>query len=424
MAEAATTSTKLELAEDTVVSIRDLHVEFPTVIGRVRALNGVSYDVPRGKVLGIVGESGCGKSVTARAIMQIIEKPGKITGGEILFRPGRVERTAGKRARGTGTEAPANGNGDAKLVDQHDIREDIPELARSGIIDLTTLDPHGPQMRAIRGQEIAMIFQEPMTSLNPVYTVGDQIREAILLHQTKDKDEADRRAVDMLRRVGMPNPPRVAKSYPHQLSGGMRQRAMIAMALSCIPTLLIADEPTTALDVTTEAQILELMRELQAEFGMSIMFITHSMGVVAQLCDEVVVMYLGRVVERASVDDLFYNPKHPYTISLLRSIPRIGVSRHQPLEVIKGSVPDPYSTVTGCPFHPRCPSVMPGLCDTVMPLETAVEGTGHTARCHLYPGSTPADVSSAATAEAAPVAVDGSKDGSADGSADVERGDS
>ncbi len=420
MAEAAATSTKLELATDKVVSIKDLHVEFPTVIGRVRALNGVSYDVPRGKVLGIVGESGCGKSVTARAIMQIIEKPGRITGGEILFRPGRVERTGGKRARGAGTEAPS-GNGDAKLVDQHDIGEDIPELAQGGVIDLTTLDPHSPQMRAIRGQEIAMIFQEPMTSLNPVYTVGDQIREAILLHQTKDKDEADRRAVDMLRRVGMPNPPRVAKSYPHQLSGGMRQRAMIAMALSCIPTLLIADEPTTALDVTTEAQILELMRELQSEFGMSIMFITHSMGVVAQLCDEVVVMYLGRVVERASVDDLFYNPKHPYTISLLRSIPRIGVSRHQPLEVIKGSVPDPYSTVSGCPFHPRCPSFMPGLCDKVMPLETVVEGTGHTARCHLYPGSTPADVSSAATPEAAPpVTADGAKDGSAD----VERGDS
>jgi oligopeptide/dipeptide ABC transporter ATP-binding protein len=433
MAEAATTTTspRLELAKDKVVSIRDLHVEFPTVLGRVRALNGVSYDVTRGKVLGIVGESGCGKSVTARAVMQIIEKPGRITRGEILFRPGRLERvTGGRRSRG-GTAIPgaSTGNGDAPLVDQHDIGEDIPELAHGGLIDITTLPPQSPQMRAIRGQEIAMIFQEPMTSLNPVYTVGDQIREAILLHQTKDKDEAHRRAVEMLRRVGMPNPDRVAKSYPHQLSGGMRQRAMIAMALSCIPTLLIADEPTTALDVTTEAQILELMRELQTEFGMSIMFITHSMGVVAQLCDEVVVMYLGRVVERATVDDLFYNPKHPYTISLLRSIPRIGVSRHAPLEVIKGSVPDPYSTVTGCPFHPRCPSFMPGLCDKVVPLETTIEGSpGHTARCHLYPGSTPADVSSAATPESAPVEASSgtvpAQDGGAADEAGVERGDS
>jgi peptide/nickel transport system ATP-binding protein len=191
----------------------------------------------------------------------------------------------------------------------------------------------------------------------------------------------------------MPNPERIARSYPHQLSGGMRQRAMIAMALSCTPQLLIADEPTTALDVTTEAQILDLMRDLQSEFGTSIMFITHNMGVVAQMCDEVAVMYLGRIVESATVDDIFYDPKHPYTISLLRSIPRLGQKRGEKLEVIKGGVPDPYSTVTGCPFHPRCPSFMPGLCDTVLPIETTIEGTpGHTVRCHLYPGSTPADV--------------------------------
>ena len=245
-----------------------------------------------------------------------------------------------------------------------------------------------------------MIFQEPMTSLNPVYTVGNQIQEAVLLHQTSDRAEAEKRAVDILRRVGMPNPDRIARSYPHQLSGGMRQRAMIAMALSCTPTLLIADEPTTALDVTTEAQILELMRELQGDFEMSIMFITHSMGVVAQLCDEVIVMYLGRVVERAPVDDLFHDPKHPYTVSLLRSIPRIGTSRGTPLEVIKGTVPDPYSTVTGCPFHPRCPSAMKGVCDTVLPQEAPIEGKpDHSVRCHLYPGSTPAEVASASTAE-------------------------
>jgi peptide/nickel transport system ATP-binding protein len=337
---------------DAVVSVQNLHVEFKTPLGKVNALNGVNFDVPQGKVLGIVGESGCGKSVTARAILQIVEKAGTISKGRILFR------------------------------------------SRPEVVDLTSLDPQGREMRSIRGKEISMIFQEPMTSLNPVYTIGDQIEEAVRLHQTRDKDEARLRAVEVLRRVGMPNPEQVARTYPHLLSGGMRQRAMIAMALSCTPTLLIADEPTTALDVTTEAQILQLMRDLQAESGMSIMFITHSMGVVAQLCDDVVVMYLGRVVERAPVDDLFYNPKHPYTISLLRSIPRIGVGRGQPLETMKGGVPDPYSTVPGCPFHPRCPSAMKGLCDTVVPIEAPVEGgvDGHGVRCHLYPGCTPLDV--------------------------------
>jgi oligopeptide/dipeptide ABC transporter ATP-binding protein len=400
MSEATISNPSTKMAADAVVSVRDLQVEFPTQIGVVRALNGVTFDVPRGRVLGIVGESGSGKSVTARAILRIIERPGRIVNGDILFRPG-VEKKGGGRAtrrnRGrTGavkeTEA-GTASGDDTAAGQ------APAENSRGVVDLTALDPTGDRIRAIRGQEISMIFQEPMTSLNPVYTVGDQIAEAILLHQTPDRNEANKRAVDMLRRVGMPNPERIAKSYPHQLSGGMRQRAMIAMALSCTPTLLIADEPTTALDVTTEAQILELMRELQDEYGMSIMFITHSMGVVAQLCDEVVVMYLGRVVERAPVDDIFHDPKHPYTVSLLRSIPRIGVNRGTPLEVIKGSVPDPYSTVPGCPFHPRCPSAMKGLCDTVLPIEAPVEGKpDHNVRCHLYPGSTPAEASSASAA--------------------------
>jgi oligopeptide/dipeptide ABC transporter ATP-binding protein len=385
MSEATISNPTAAMSTDAVVSVRDLHVEFPTQLGVVRALNGVSFDVPRGRVLGVVGESGSGKSVTARAILQIIERPGRITGGDILFRPGAAKEGKGRAARrNRGRAAGANGEAGNE-------RE---------VVELTALDPRGDQIRAIRGQEISMIFQEPMTSLNPVYTVGDQISEAILLHQTPDRTEANKRAVEMLRRVGMPNPERIAKSYPHQLSGGMRQRAMIAMALSCTPTMLIADEPTTALDVTTEAQILELMRQLQDEFGMSIMFITHSMGVVAQLCDEVVVMYLGRIVERAPVEDIFYNPKHPYTVSLLRSIPRIGVNRGVPLEVIKGSVPDPYSTVPGCPFHPRCPSAMKGLCDTVVPQETAVDGrTDHGVRCHLYPGSTPAETASAGASE-------------------------
>ena len=334
---------------DDVIQLLDLHVHFHTQLGVVRALNGVSFNIPRGKVLGVVGESGCGKSITGLSIMQLVPRPGRIVSGRILFRH-------------SPTEAPVN------------------------ILDY---ERQSAEMRHIRGKNVGMIFQEPMTSLNPCYTVGDQIAEAILLHQTPNKREAKVQAVEILHKVGMPNPARIADSYPHQLSGGMRQRAMIAMALSCHPELLIADEPTTALDVTTEANILELMRELQAEIGMSIMFITHNLGVVAQMCDEVAVMYLGKVVERATVEEIFDTPKHPYTISLLRSIPRLGTKRKEQLEVIRGSVPDPYSTVSGCPFHPRCPSFIPGTCDRLVPVEAPIEGApGHTVRCHLYPGST------------------------------------
>lgn len=331
--------------EDNVLSVENVHVHFYTQLGVVRALNGVSFKVPRGKVLGIVGESGCGKSQTSLAVMQLVPRPGKVESGKIMFR----------------------------------------EFNSKPAVDLLTLGRQSDEMRDIRGDNIGMIFQEPMTSLNPCYTVGDQIKEAIELHQGVNQEEANTRAVDILRKVGMPNPERISTSFPHQLSGGMRQRAMIAMALSCTPTLLIADEPTTALDVTTEAQILELMRDLQNEIGMSIMFITHNLGVVAQMCDQVAVMYLGKVVEWATVDEIFYNPKHPYTISLLRSIPRLGSSQHARLESIKGSIPDPYTTVSGCPFHPRCPSFMPGICDTQVPQETFVGGDmGHTVRCHLY----------------------------------------
>ena len=372
---------------DTIVSVRDLEVEFPTTLGVVRALNGVNFDIPRGKVIGIVGESGCGKSVTARAIMQIIERPGHVTGGTIEFHR--------KRTEGAATD----------LLSEP---EDKDAATRSGGVDIAKLDPNSRAMRSIRGAEIAMIFQEPMTSLNPVYTVGSQIEEAILLHQTDDKEQARTQAIDMLRQVGMPNPERIAKSYPHELSGGMRQRAMIAMALSCHPALLIADEPTTALDVTTEAQILSLMRNLKSEIGMSIMFITHSMGVVAQLCDEVIVMYLGRVVERASVDEIFYNPKHPYTRSLLRSIPRIGAKRQEKLEVIKGSIPDPYVRLPGCTFHPRCPDYMEGICNTIIPAETLLPGpTRHGVRCHLYSENNEGEPDPRATSQGA----DGLQDG-------------
>ncbi|GAA3689954.1 ABC transporter ATP-binding protein [Microlunatus aurantiacus] len=349
--------------EDAIISVQDLQVEYKTTLGTVNALNGVSFDVTRGSVLGVVGESGSGKSVTARAIMQILERSGRITDGSIQFRrPGDQRRES--------------------LPDSAELDS---AMGSSGEIDITDLKPTSDAMRAIRGSEIAMIFQEPMSSLNPVYKVGSQIQEAIQLHQTPDKKQSWDQAVDMLRQVGMPNPERIANSYPHELSGGMRQRAMIAMALSCHPALLIADEPTTALDVTTEAQILALMLRLKEEIGMSIIFITHSMGVVAQLCDEVIVMYQGRVVERASVDDIFYHPKHPYTRSLLRSIPRIGAAEHAPLEVIKGSVPDPYSQVTGCSFHPRCPDFIGDVCQTVIPPETLLPGAHrHGVRCHLY----------------------------------------
>ena len=350
-------------SRDAIITVRDLQVEYKTALGKVKALNGVNFDVPRGTVVGVVGESGSGKSVTARAIMRILERAGTITQGSITFR-----RPSG---------------------DQHESAEDAELInaaaGKSGEVDITGLKPTSDTMRAIRGSEIAMIFQEPMTSLNPVYTVGSQIQEAIRLHQTADKKLSWEQSVDMLKQVGMPNPERIAKSYPHELSGGMRQRAMIAMALSCHPSLLIADEPTTALDVTTEAQILALMRRLKDEIGMSILFITHSMGVVAQLCDEVIVMYQGRIVERASVDEIFYAPKHPYTRSLLRSIPRIGAAEHTPLEVIKGSVPDPYTSVPGCSFHPRCPDFIGEVCQTVIPPETLLAGaTQHGVRCHLY----------------------------------------
>ena len=249
-------------------------------------------------------------------------------------------------------------------------------------IKLSDLDPQSSEMRSIRGAEIAMVFQEPMTSFSPVHTVGAQIMEAIMLHQHVSKEEARERAIDVLSRVGMPKPQQTVDNYPHQLSGGMRQSAMIAMALSCTPSLLIADDPTTALDVTTEAQILELMRQLQDEMGMAIMFITHNLGVVAEMTKRVVVMYLGRVVEMADVDALFYEPGHPYTRALLNSIPRLGQKTAKRLESISGVVPDPYNIPTGCPFHPRCSMFSAGLCDVVEPPVVTV-AEGHDVRCHF-----------------------------------------
>lgn len=348
MAEPMTTTSAPEV--DNILSVRNVRTYFYTDLGISRALNGVNLDVPRGKVLGIVGESGCGKSVTALSIMRLVPRPGRIVSGEIWL--SRLKN----RSNGTITKEE---------------------------IELTKLDPQGAEIRSIRGAEMAMIFQEPMTSLNPSYTVGNQIMEAILLHQNVQRREAQDRAADILDRVGMPNPRQVLSRYPHELSGGMRQRAMIAMALSCTPSILFADEPTTALDVTTEAQILDLMRDLQAQMGMTIIFITHNLGVVAQMCDEVAVMYLGRIVERAGVEDLFYDPKHPYTKALLNSIPHVGSRTKARLASIRGVVPDPYTTLSGCPFYPRCDQFMPGKCDTVWPVRTYVKPQ-HMVRCYLY----------------------------------------
>ena len=323
-----------------LIEVKGLKTYFYTEDGIVRAVDGVDYVIDQEKTLGVVGESGCGKSVTALSIMGLVQiPPGKIEEGEILFyRDGKV-------------------------------------------MDLTKYNPKGREMRAIRGNEIAMIFQEPMTSLNPVYTIGNQIMEAIVLHQKLDKKAAKKKAIEMLRAVGIPLPEQRVDEYPHQLSGGMRQRAMIAMAMSCNPSLLIADEPTTALDVTIQAQVLELMNALRAEFQASIQFITHDLGVIAGMADDVVVMYLGRIVEASNVREVFHNPKHPYTQGLMHSIPSLASVKER-LEPIKGVVPDPFEVPPGCGFEPRCPHAME-ICKTKMP-DLKEVAPGHTTACWLY----------------------------------------
>jgi peptide/nickel transport system ATP-binding protein len=264
-------------------------------------------------------------------------------------------------------------------------------------VDLAALDPRGREIREIRGKDISMIFQEPMTSLSPIHTIGDQLTETILLHLPVTKQEARERAIELLRRVGIPKPADRIDSYTFQLSGGMRQRAMIAMALSCNPSLLIADEPTTALDVTTQAQILDLMLELKEEFGMSIMLITHDLGVVAEMADDVVVMYLGTVAEKGSVDEIFHDSKHPYTQALLRSIPKLGLrAAGTRLNSIRGMVPDPYNRPGGCPYHTRCDEFMPGICDRIVPPPIALENDREV-RCLLYGGADLAQAQQSAT---------------------------
>lgn len=349
-----------------LIEVKDLRTHFFLNEGTVRAVDGVDFKIWRGQTLGVVGESGCGKSVTARSILRIVPKPGRIVSGEItLFR--KCDRNGGRDGDRNGGE---NGDRDDGQIEE---------------VKLTDLDPTGRTMRSIRGCEIALVPQEPMASLSPVHTIGNQIAEAIMLHQGVDKHVGRAKAIEMLDLVGFPKPNERVDSFPHQLSGGLRQRAVIAMALSCHPSLLIADEPTTALDVTTEAQILRLMRNLQSELGMAIMYITHNLGVVAQMCEDVIVMYMGKVVEEGSVDALFHSPKHPYTQALLRSIPRLGqrARGRQRLESIRGSVPDPYSIPTGCPFHPRCALRNPVVCG-MGPLPWVEVEPGHGVRCALY----------------------------------------
>lgn len=334
-------STTEKSHEKPLLEISGLKTVFPTDDGIVNAVNDVSFEIARGQTVGVVGESGCGKSITGLSLLQLVPSPGRIEAGKLLF----------------------HRNGD-----------DTP-------LDIAQVSPKSELMRQIRGNEIAIIFQEPMTSLNPVYTVGNQIAESVILHEGVDKKTARERAIEMLARVGIPTPAQRVDEYPHQLSGGMRQRVMIAMALCCSPALLIADEPTTALDVTIQAQVLALMQELQDEMGMAIMLITHDLGVIADLADEVVVMYAGRVVEKGSVDDIFYNPLHPYTRGLLKSIPVLGGTVQETLSSIAGTVPHPLALPVGCSFAPRCAERM-SACEQ-MP-ELNIIDNAHAARCWLH----------------------------------------
>jgi oligopeptide/dipeptide ABC transporter ATP-binding protein len=332
MPEARVADTDVNPAE-ALLQVKNLRTSFFTADGVVHAVDNVSFNVRKGEALALVGESGCGKSVTAMSIMRLVAPPGKITGGEVRFK-GR------------------------------------------NLADLSEKD-----MRHVRGNDIAMVFQEPMTSLNPVFKIGDQVAEAIRVHRKVSKKEARRQAGDMLELVSIPDPIKRLDDYPHQLSGGMRQRVMIAMALSCDPELLIADEPTSALDVTIQAQIMELLASLQKRLGLAILLITHDLGVVAEFCERIIVMYTGRIVEEAPVRDLFANPAHPYTRGLLKSLPSVAGAEKR-LPTIKGMVPPLTALPPGCKFNPRCPDVMP-ICLGNEPARMIVS-EGHDARCYLH----------------------------------------
>jgi oligopeptide/dipeptide ABC transporter ATP-binding protein len=328
---------------DPILQVRDLRVSFGTHEGRLQAIDAANLDIYPGRTLCLVGESGSGKSVTARAIMRILPTIARIETGEM-----RLLRRDGRRT------------------------------------DIAALAPKGPEVRAVRGGEIGMIFQEPMSSLSVFHTIGSQIMEVLRLHTGVDRRTARATAIEALRRVGMPDPETRVDAYPFQLSGGMRQRAMIAMALACRPRILIADEPTTALDVSTQAQILDLIRDLQAEYGMAVLFITHDLGVVAEIADEVAVMYLGQIVERGPVQAIFDDPCHPYTAALLGSIPRSEAAHKSHVQAIRGAIPNAMRRPAGCAFHSRCTHAMPNRCDREAPDETSL-APGRAVRCLLYP---------------------------------------
>lgn len=319
---------------ENILEIKELQTSFFTKELEVKAVDGVSFTIPKGKILGVVGESGSGKSITALSILRLIEDPGKIVGGEIRFKGENI------------------------------------------------LNKSEAEMRNIRGNEISMIFQEPMTSLNPTFTVGQQIGEAYKIHQGLNKKQATEKSIEMLKLVGIPSPEKRVHQYPHELSGGMRQRVMIAMALACDPELLIADEPTTALDVTIQAQILDLMKDLQERLGMGILLITHDLGVVAETCDYVAVMYCGKVVEFTDTKTLFKSPKHPYTVGLMKSIPPHDHDIEGDLSVIEGSVPSPREMPKGCRFAPRCPFAT-DMCRENLP-DLMTDENGNQIRCWIY----------------------------------------
>ena len=336
------TSSDVVSQNEPILEVRNLRVAFHLDEGLLKAVDGVDLDVHYGKVLGIVGESGCGKSVMAQAILRLVPHPGKVEGEIILHRRKNPQP-----------------------------------------VDIVKLNPYGTEMRAIRGAEIGMVFQEPMKAFSPIHTIGDQIMEGILLHVTSDPAEARQIAIETLKRVEMPNATQRMNEYPYQLSGGMRQRALIAMSLACQPSILIADEPTTAVDVTVQSQILRLIKKLQADLGMSVIFITHDLGVIAEMAHEVAIMYLGKVVEMASVDEIFYNPQHPYTRALLGCIPEVGCKPHTLLNTIEGTVPVPINLRPGCGFASRCEFVRPECKEPEGP-PMVVVSPGHQVRCVLY----------------------------------------
>lgn len=330
-------------SEELLIEVKNLKTYFHLDEGLLKAVDDVDIEIHKGETLGLVGESGCGKSVTARSIMRIVPPPGK-SEGEIIFGP--------------------SGNGES-----------------ANQIDLLKLAPSGSEIRSIRGRDITMIFQEPMTSFSPLHTIGNQIEEAILLHRTKDPKQAKEIALDMISKVGISNPSQRINEYPHQLSGGMRQRAMIAMALSCNPLLLIADEPTTALDVTVQAQVIDLMLGLREEYGMAMLYITHDLGVIAEIADRIAVMYLGKVIETGNAIDIFYRATHPYTKALLESVPVMGRKTGRRLAAIRGTVPVPINLSDRCGFRPRCKFYDDGDCSNTTPPMIEV-GDGHFVRCY------------------------------------------